>query len=148
LAGLVGCNELSSEEAGTESVEGASRSTSNGLAQINGLAFTNGLAMINGLANTNGLALINGLASVNGLASTNGLMTTTMGRRTVSYMAKCALSSSQNLVKADQNGHNFTYAGGLNLAPNWLNSAPSPSDENLVSACLMAHLNTAGMHVP
>src|SRR5438046_1492080 len=112
LAGLVGCNELSSEEAGTDSVEGASRSTSNGLAQSNGLA------------------------SVNGLASTNGLMTTTMGRRTVSYLAKCALSSSQSLVKADQSGHNFTFAGGLNLAPGWLNSAPSSSDENLVSSCL------------
>ena len=54
---------------------------------------------------------------MNGLSSMNGLMTTSAGRKTVSYLVKCALGSNDSLVKADQNGTNYTFAGGIGLCP-------------------------------
>jgi hypothetical protein len=122
----------------------------NGLAGINGLAGVNGLAGINGLAGVNGLAAVNGLAGINGLASTSGLMTTAAGRRTVSYLIKCALPAGDSLVKQDQNGVSYTFAGGIGLCPAWKTGGVYGNAQCMeaLSACLMAHVNTAGVHVP
>ena len=46
-------------------------------------------------------------------------MTTSAGRKTVSYLVKCALAANDSLVKADQNGNNYTFAGGIGLCPAW-----------------------------
>ena len=75
-------------------------------------------------------------------------MTTPMGRRSVSYLATCALGSGQTLTKADQTGKNHNFSGSMGLAPGWLNGPPSAQDEINVSACMLARMNSAGMHVP
>ena len=77
-------------------------------------------------------------------------MTTSGGRKTISYLVKCALSAGDTLVKQDQNGTNYTYAGGIGLCPAWKNGgvyANATCMEGL-SACMIAHVNTAGIHVP
>jgi Ricin-type beta-trefoil lectin domain-like len=147
---LVGCGEMPESDAGNDPSQGAALATTNGLAAVNGLSSTNGLSLTNGLASVNGLALANGLASVNGLSSTNGLMTTADGRRTISYLARCALNNGDSLVKADQTGTNYTFAGAMGLCPQW-KSASVATDwqcQEYLSACMMAHLNTAGIHIP
>ena len=58
---------------------------------------------------------------MNGLSSINGLMTTAAGRKTVAYLVKCALAANDSLVKQDQNGTNYTFAGGIGLCPAWKN---------------------------
>jgi hypothetical protein len=75
-------------------------------------------------------------------------MTTPMGRRAVKYVASCALGGGQSLTKADNYGKTFTFGGMMNLAPGWLDGSPSATDERNVSACVLARMNTAGMHVP
>jgi hypothetical protein len=83
-------------------------------------------------------------------------MTTGPGRATVSYMVKCALNSGDTLVKQDQNGVNYTFQGGIGLCPDWktnpiMHPTPTQADwrcQEYVSACMMAHLNTAGVHIP
>ena len=84
------------------------------------------------------------------VSSFNGLMTTSAGRKTVSYLVKCALASNDSLVKADQNGTNYTFAGGIGLCPAWKNGGVSGNGQCMegISACMMAHVNTSGVHVP
>ncbi|HVZ86996.1 MAG TPA: RICIN domain-containing protein [Polyangia bacterium] len=154
IVSLVGCGaEQSDVQSGQHdfalsSVNGLS--AINGLSSVNGLSAMNGLSAVNGLSSVNGLSAMNGLSSVNGLSAVNGLMTTSAGRRTVSYLAKCALAANDSLVKQDQNGVNYTYAGGIGLCPGWKNGDVHTDATCMegVSACLMAHVNTAGIHVP
>src|SRR5262245_8149685 len=145
---LGGCGEIPDDATSEDFARhGAS------LALANGLAAVNGLAASNGLASSNGLALANGLASSNGLAASNGLMTTDNGRRTVAYLVRCALYAGDSLTKQDQNGKSYTFQGALGLCPAWkyggIYGTPAGWQcQELVSACMMAHLNTAGIHVP
>jgi Ricin-type beta-trefoil lectin domain-like len=118
------------------------------LARSNGLPAINGLKAHNGLGTANGLKAHNGLTTSTGLSATTGLMTTGMGRRTVAYLAKCALGASQQLVKQDQYGNSYTFPGEIGLAPEWYGGSLSTTGEQMVSACMMAHVNTAGVHVP
>jgi hypothetical protein len=75
-------------------------------------------------------------------------MTTAAGRRTVTYLVMCALSNGDSLTKQDQNGTNYTFAGAIGVCPEWKNGPASGPCQERVSACLMAHVNTAGIHVP
>jgi hypothetical protein len=77
-------------------------------------------------------------------------MTTSAGRDTVAYLVKCALASGDTLVKADQNGTNYTFQGGIGLCPAWKTGDISTNwnCQEYLSACLMAHINTAGVHIP
>jgi len=118
------------------------------LASENGLSSINGLSSLNGLSSINGLSSLNGLSSINGLASTVGLMTTSDGRKTVEYLVRCALPAGSSLVKQDQYGNSYTFKGGLGFAPEWATSACGTKCQEYVSACMMAHINTAAMHVP
>jgi hypothetical protein len=119
-----------------------------------GLAATNGLAAVNGLAATNGLAAVNGLNATaslqtSGIQSGSGLMTTAAGRSTVAYLARCALPAGHSISKQDQYGNWYTYAGALGVAPGWEYGSCSDLDcQGYMSACLMAHINSAGFHVP
>jgi hypothetical protein len=124
----------------TESVQMA-LAASNGLTVINGLSVTNGLSVVNGLN------VANGLAVVNGLSVTNGLMTTTDGRKTVEYIARCALAANDSLIKKDQNGASYTFRGAIGLAPQWKNGACDGACQEAVSACILAHVNTTGRHI-
>src|SRR6185503_5847151 len=117
---------------------------------LNGLNAANGLTAANGLMAANGLSAANGLIGLNGLSAANGLMTTDGGRKTIAYLVKCALASNDTLVKQDQYGASFTFQGGLNLCPAWKTGgvASNRTCQNMLSACLMAHINTSGVHVP
>ena len=77
-------------------------------------------------------------------------MTTSGGRKTISYLVKCALAANDSLVKQDQNGNNYTFAGGIGLCPAWKNGGVYGNAQCMegISACMMAHVNTAGVHVP
>jgi len=109
----------------------------------NGLRVINGLATINGLHVSNGLAVINGLSTIDGLSPTTGLITTTDGRATIGYIVRCALPAGTSITKAG-----YTFNGQLGLAPEWQNGACDTNCQEAVSACLLAHVNTAGIHVP
>ena len=151
LVGLVGCADLDGTvDPGVGAIEESHQliESSNGLTSINGLSSNNGLASSNGLSSNNGLSTSNGLASSNGLSSTNGLMTTADGRTTVSYLVRCALPAGSTLVKQDQFGTSYTFAGQVGLAPEWRDGACDAACQEYVSACLLAHINTSGMHVP
>ncbi|HEY6475150.1 MAG TPA: RICIN domain-containing protein, partial [Polyangia bacterium] len=140
--------EGASHEDGLSGINGLSGV--NGLSGINGLSGVNGLSGINGLSGVNGLSAANGLSGINGLSGVNGLMTTTAGRKTASYIVKCALAANDSMVKQDQYGNNYTFAGGIGLCPAWKTGGVSGSATCMegISACLMAHINTAGVHVP
>ena len=135
-----GCQETADGDAVGD--ESAPLVSTNGLTMINGLTMTNGLTMVNGLTMTNGLA------SATGLSSTTGLMTTADGRNTVAYIVRCALPSGHNLVKQDQYGNKYTFAGAIGLAPGWETAGATQQDRYWVSSCLMAHINTTGQHIP
>src|SRR5260370_15041707 len=125
----------------------------NGLPQINGLSLYNGLSSYNGLNTYNGLNVFNGLSSYNGLNSYNGvtnvsLMGSDAGRKTISYLVKCALPAGHQISKQDQYGNWYTYQGGIGVGPGWENGSCDQTCQEAVSACVMAHVNTAAMHIP
>jgi hypothetical protein len=116
---------------------------------LNGLAF-NGLAF-NGLA-FNGLAF-NGLALA-GLSSPEFhswfQQDPALARDVMKYLAQCALSTGQTRTYTSPfTGTTYTWEGNLGLAPDWASGAPASLDEQqLISACLAAHTNKFGVHVP
>ncbi len=127
--------------------DGASSAAEN-LVSANGLSLINGLSLTNGLGTGNGLSMLNGLTSSTGLSSSSGLMTTTLGRITVSYLVRCALPAGHSITKKDQNGTSYAFLGQIGVAPSWENNACDTACQESVSACMMAHLNVAGVHVP
>src|SRR4029077_1947737 len=96
-----------------------------------------------------------GLPGANGLSETSGLITTDAGRKVISYLIRCALPSGHSITKAG-----YTFQGDIGLCPQWeygpiqyVSGVHNDMNgdrtcQNLVSACLMAHINTAGVHVP
>lgn len=115
----------------------------------NGLSF-NGLSF-------NGLSF-NGL-SFNGL-SFNGLSTSefntwfqsqpVLASEVMRYLVRCAVPSGETRsYTAPSTGQQYTWTGGLGLAPSWAQgSAPTAHEQQVVSACLAAHANKYGQRVP
>jgi hypothetical protein len=145
----VGCG---AQEAGdTETGTGAAETSDNGLSanglSLNGLS-ANGLSL-NGLS-ANGLSLnglsLNGLSSVNGLSTTSGLMMASNGRDIVKYMVKCAYPSGHSLVKT-VGSTTYSYPGLLGVAPELENGTCDTDCQERVSACVLAHVNNAGVHI-
>jgi hypothetical protein len=153
IVGLVGCG-AQADGNGASETEGvtpeAILAQQNGLSMINGLSMVNGLSMSNGLALANGLNMANGLTMANGLSMSNGLMTTSDGRRAVSYLVRCALSSGDSITKNDQNNVPYTFPGSMGLCPAWKNGGVSGDlgCQERVSACMLALINISGVHVP
>jgi hypothetical protein len=141
LAAGAGCADLGDQ------VEEANTSHEM-LETTNGLSIINGLSVSNGLGSNNGLSVSNGLSTLNGLSVSNGLMTTASGRSTVSYLVRCALPAGTSITKKDQYGNSYTYTGAMGLAPGWQTGACDTVCQETVSACMLAHINTAGVHVP
>jgi len=122
--------------------------------QAQELEVPNGLS-INGLV-VNGLS-INGL-SVNGL-SVNGLSTAQfsswfnrnpqMHETVMAYVVRCAMTKSQSLAYYNPaTGMRYRWKGDLGLAPTWsTGQASTVPEQQLVSACLAAHVNKFGLHV-
>ncbi|MCP3135826.1 hypothetical protein LXT23_00560 [Pyxidicoccus sp. QH1ED-7-1] len=118
-------------------------------AAANGLS-TNGLST-NGLS-TNGLST-NGL-STNGL-STNGFSTwfnqnPANAAALMQYVVRCAVAAGQTRTYTNPvTGVTYTWAGSLGLAPGWASGAAATElEQEVVSACLAAHANKYGIHIP
>lgn len=129
-------------------------SESQELDSANGLS-ANGLSY-NGLS-ANGLSY-NGL-SANGL-SYNGLSASVftqwftqnpaLADMVMTYVVRCAVSAGLSRSYTNsQTGHTYTWMGGLGLAPDWANGNPiNYNEQQVVTACLLAHVNRYGRHVP
>jgi len=123
--------------------------------QVRDAASDNGLSA-NGLS-ANGLSA-NGL-SANGL-SANGL--NSEGFRTwfqsnlplsesvMRYLVHCAVPAGESRTFTDGvTGELFTWSGGLGVAPDWASGQPaSIAEQQLISACMAAHVNKFGMRIP
>jgi hypothetical protein len=143
---LVGCaapaNEVESVSQPGLSFNGLSF---NGLS-FNGLSF-NGLSF-NGLS-FNGLSF-NGL-SFNGAGSQDFANWFNLGDSgniaqhdmTMKYVIRCAIAAGRTASFTDANGVTHTWAGALGLADSWDQSPPTADQQQWVSACLMAHVNSA-----
>jgi hypothetical protein len=75
-------------------------------------------------------------------------MTTAPGRLTVEYLVRCALPLGDTLTKQDQTGAWYTFKGQLGLAPQWKAGACDDACQQMVSSCMLAHVNTSGVHIP
>jgi hypothetical protein len=133
------------------------RAVEQGLSAVNGLS-PNGLSQ-NGLSQ-NGLSQ-NGL-SQNGL-SQNGLSQNGLGSNfynwfnqdrvtsdvVMQYIVRCAVPSGQTRTwKNPATNVTYSWAGALGLAPGWVGGAAATSTEQqLITACLAAHVNKYGLHV-
>ena len=153
-AALAGCQLPSEIDAnGNDSTESELVGT-NGLNMINGLSMTNGLSG-NGLSGNglsgNGLSgnglILNPLATT-GLTSSTYLMNSAAGRATLSYMVRCALPAGRTITKTDSTGASYSFAGGIGLTPQWETGTCDGDCQRWISSCMLAHVNTAGIHVP
>ncbi|MBN1208422.1 MAG: hypothetical protein JXB05_26415 [Myxococcaceae bacterium] len=124
------------------------------LDSVNGLSAngfsTNGLSA-NGFS-TNGLSA-NGF-STNGL-SANGFSSwftqdAALAEMVMRYLVRCAAPAGQTRTYTHpQTGQQYTWNGGLGLAPSWANGAPaSRTEQQVITACLMAHVNRYGLSIP
>ncbi|WP_093519184.1 hypothetical protein [Stigmatella erecta] len=148
LLHTVGCGPVSPEEAagGAEPARGTQQDalhTSLGLS-VNGLT-------VNGL-NVNGLT-VNGL-NVDGLETAafqdwfNG--EPAVRDITMHYLVQCAVpAGEQRTFTNPVTGTTHTWHGVLGLAPGWAAGAlPTLAEQQIISACLAAHVNAYGKHVP
>jgi hypothetical protein len=116
---------------------------------VNGLT-VNGLT-VNGLT-VNGLT-VNGL-TVNGLQSANFgawfSQDVALNSTLMKYMVQCAVVAGESRSYQDPvSGTSYTWQGGLGVAQGWASGQPmTEAEQQLVSACLAAHVNKFGMHVP
>jgi hypothetical protein len=66
------------------------------------------------------------------------------------YVMKCALPAGE--ARSYQNprtGTSYTWDGLLGLAPGWASGQPmTEAEQQVISACLAAHINKYGVHVP
>ncbi len=129
-------------------------SPARGEQELGSLRSDNGLSF-NGLS-FNGLSF-NGL-SFNGL-SFNGLSTSAFNTwfqsdpaqadAVMRYVVRCAVPANETRTyTAPATGQQYTWTGGLGLAPSWASgSPPTEMEQQVVSACLAAHTNRLGQSV-
>lgn len=84
-----------------------------------------------------------GLSTEETLPSSSGLMTSDRGRNAVRYLVRCALAAGDVLRKQDQNGVAWSFAGQLGLAPQFKDGACDHACRELLTACILAHVNVA-----
>jgi hypothetical protein len=75
-------------------------------------------------------------------------MTSASGRTTVSYIAKCALPAGDYIDKQDNTGTSYRFYGSLGFGPGWKTGSCDKKCQEFVSACVLAHINSTGNHVP
>jgi hypothetical protein len=115
----------------------------------NGLT-VNGLT-VNGLT-VNGLT-VNGL-TVNGLASSSFSAwfagDVVLNSQIMKYLVQCAVPAGESRsYQAPSSGASYTWPGLLGLAPGWASGQRfTEAEQQLVSACLAAHVNKFGLNVP
>lgn len=65
------------------------------------------------------------------------------------YLVKCSLPFAETLTYTADDGSTWSWPGMFGLAPRWASGKAIPEDEQeLVSACVAAHANKYGAHVP
>jgi hypothetical protein len=85
-------------------------------------------------------------AALNG--ATTELVDSASGRSLLSYVARCALRAGDKVAFPRAGAPDLVYAGTIGLAPGWKWSSLGGQGRRLVTACLMAHVNAVGAHVP
>jgi GLTT repeat (6 copies) len=153
IAASAGCGPVDEADTDTTLTPSIEARATQELASDNGL-MANGLSA-NGLS-ANGLSA-NGL-SANGL-SANGLSSASFnnwfqqdpaqGDMVMRYVVRCAVPAGQ--VRTHTNPvtqEKYTWQGSLGLAPIWASGFPAPlGEQQLVSACMAAHVNKFGVSV-
>jgi len=154
-AALTGCQPGAQDQQDDNASTAGELASTNGLSSLNGLSLTNGLSG-NGLSGNglsgNGLSgnglIMDALNSSTALSSASTLMNSSSGRTLISYMVKCALPSGHSITKKDTNGVSYNFPGLIGTASEWETSGCGTTCQERMSACLMAHVNTSGVHIP
>jgi hypothetical protein len=156
LMGTVACGSMEQgapESGESPSTQGQELSSVNGVT-LNGVTL-NGVTL-NGVT-LNGVTL-NGV-TLNGL-NVGGLSTAefaTWFRQDAAqndmlmrYMVRCAVAAGEARSYQDlSSGTSYMWHGSLGLAPSWASGQPiNEAEQQLISACLAAHVNKYGVHVP
>jgi hypothetical protein len=116
------------------------------LSTENGISF-NGKSL-NGMS-FNGMSF-NGLDLGLGTTSFASWFNADSARNTIEmqYVVKCAKSSGTTVTWTNpQTGATYSWPGLLGLAPTWTNRAMTTTEQQLITACLLAHGNKYGVHV-
>jgi hypothetical protein len=95
----------------------------------------------------NGDAL-NALAGVPLDGATTPLADSESGRMLLEYVARCALRSGEKASFPRSGGGDLVYTGLVGIARGWKRSSLDGAGQRLMTACLMAHVNATGTHVP
>ncbi|XXF75447.1 hypothetical protein P2318_20525 [Myxococcaceae bacterium GXIMD 01537] len=156
VAGGAGCGpaleEAGSEQPETQTAALESDEASGGEAER---ASANGIT-VNGIT-VNGIT-VNGI-TVNGLttAAVNSARFTQWFRQDpeasdllMQYVTRCGLKQGKRIrYTAPDTGITYTWEGLLNLTPRWASGRKASKKElELMTACLAAHANKYGQHVP
>ncbi len=80
------------------------------------------------------------------IASTPGMLDTTAHQLYTNYLVGCALTSSQ-CVTASYLGQNYTFCGGIGIAPAWTTRALNTAEIREVSACVLTRANEFGTNI-
>ena len=92
-------------------------------------------------------ALVSGELPLN-YASAGTLHTSSLGRQLLKYVSRCAYSATDYLHVDDSNGLGVdNFPGRLGLATTWKNGGLDDDYKELMTACLLAHLNKFGVPV-
>lgn len=75
------------------------------------------------------------------------LAATESGRELLAYVARCALMPGDHL-HVEHGARSWTYPGVLGLAPEWERAPLTQDGRELITACLMAHVNAFRIQVP
>src|ERR1044071_1595203 len=132
--------------AGCTDARDPSATTVDDLSTENGISF-NGKSL-NGMS-FNGMSF-NGLDLGLGTTSFASWFNADSARNTIEmqYVVKCAKSSGTTVTWTNpQTGATYSWPGLLGLAPTWTNRAMTTTEQQLITACLLAHGNKYGVHV-
>jgi hypothetical protein len=77
------------------------------------------------------------------LADSPELLGTAAGREVLTYVVKCAMDEDVVMV-GTSGGQTYEFRGLLGLAPKWTERALKESEQQLISGCLLAHVNAFG----
>ncbi|XXF79023.1 hypothetical protein P2318_04515 [Myxococcaceae bacterium GXIMD 01537] len=142
LVAVVGCAPLEAPEEGAVALSPGALTVDNGII-TNGI-ITNGI-ITNGII-TNGLTT----AQLGGGRFTAWFDADREARATLmSYLVRCAVPEGETRAFTHPTtGVAYTWQGALGLAPGWAaGSSATLAEQQVVTACLLAHVNKFGVHV-
>jgi hypothetical protein len=75
------------------------------------------------------------------------LIATATGRQALQYIARCALVEGDHL-RVEYGGQSWDFPGLLGLASEWEYRALDAAGQEIMTACLLSHVNAFGVSVP